>query len=186
MSERAQKGRRNRFQKAAYRPGEVRVGRAHVPELLVMARSGDVEDRLHAAKYLCPCHVRGRTQEIWAVVLRLMEDEDPRVRQAAWHQLEDGGVPTERGVLEALEARYRAEQDPAVLTFARFALGDRLAERERVALAAMRRPAPAMRGKCDFCGVRDARVRQDFETLIPTSAMPRPALICEACERAAA
>jgi hypothetical protein len=92
----------NRHQKAAYRPGEVRVSRAQIAELLVLAHSEDSDERLLAAKFLCPCHVRGRTEAIWQTVQALMGDADPRVRFAAWHTLEDGGVPRESGMLERL------------------------------------------------------------------------------------
>ena len=172
---------RNRHQKAAHRPGEKRVSRAQVDELLELSKSELAEDRLVAAKYLCPCHVRGRTDHIWNAVLGLMTDDDPRVRFAAWHTLEDGGVPGEAGVLEMLEARLRQETDPGVLGMASFAIGPLLAERDRRDLSLMRRPAPQMRGKCDFCGERGVAVERDFETMIPTADMPRPALICQRC-----
>jgi hypothetical protein len=177
---------RNRHQKAAYRPGERRVSRAQVRELLELASSDDAEERLVAAKFLCPCHVRGRDEEIWETVLTLMGDDDPRVRFAAWHTLEDGGVPREPGVLEMLEARLGRESDPGVLGMARFAIGPLLAERDRRDLTLMRRQAPPMRGKCDFCGERDVAVERDFETLIPTADLPRPALICQRCAAPAA
>jgi len=41
---------RNRFQKAAFRPGEARVSRAQVAELMTLARSDDADERLIAAK----------------------------------------------------------------------------------------------------------------------------------------
>ncbi|HEX3408614.1 MAG TPA: hypothetical protein VHS81_15380 [Caulobacteraceae bacterium] len=98
---------RNRHQKAAFRPGEARVSRSQVAELLGLARSGDVEERLVAAKYLCPCHVRGRAEPIWQTVLGLMADGDPRVRFAAWHTLEDGGVPARTACRSGWKARSK-------------------------------------------------------------------------------
>jgi len=177
---------RNRHQKAAFRPGERRVNRAQVAELLTLATSGDADERLVAAKFLCPCHVRGRTEVIWQAVLQLMADADPRVRFAAWHTLEDGGVPGERGVLERLEAVLAGEADPKVRGIAATAIGPLVAERERGELVRMRRPEFLRRGKCDFCGARDAPVREDFETRIPTDGFPRAALICRSCAAAAA
>jgi hypothetical protein len=177
---------RNRHQKAAYRPGERRVSRAQVRELLELARSDDAEERLVAAKFLCPCHVRGRDEQIWEAVLTLMGDDDRRVRFAAWHTLEDGGVPKEPGVLEMLEARLAQESDPGVLGMARFAIGPLLAQRDRRDLDLMRRPATQMRGKCDFCGERDVVVRTDLETRIPTGGLSRAALICRRCDAPAA
>lgn len=180
------KPQRNRYQKAAYRPGERRVSRAQAAELVELARSADAEERLVAAKFLCPCHVRGRNEEIWETVLTLMADDDRRVRFAAWHTLEDGGVPNEAGVLEMLEARLDRESDPGVVGIARLAIGPLLAERDRRDLGLMRRPATQMRGKCDFCSERGLAVERDFETMIPTADLPRPALICERCREPAA
>jgi len=172
---------RNQAQKAAFRPGEARVTRAQVAELLTLARSGDVEERLVAAKYLCPCHVRGRTETIWQTVLWLMADADPRVRFAAWHTLEDSGVPGEAGVLERLETALEGEADPKVRGIAMLAVGPLLAERDRRELGRMRRLEFARRGKCDFCGERDAFVREDFDTRIPTAGLSRAALVCRGC-----
>jgi hypothetical protein len=172
---------RNRHQKAAFRPGEARVSRAQVAELMALAKSADADQRLVAATYLCPCHVRGRTEAIWQTVLALMADADPRVRFAAWHTLEDGGVPREAGVLERLQAALEAEADPKVGGIAGLAIGPLIAERQRAELGRMRRLDFAQRGKCDFCGQRDVPVRQDLETSIPTAGLSRPALICRAC-----
>ena len=172
---------RNRHQKAAHRPGVRRVSRAQVAELLELARSDAADERLTAATYLCPCHVRGRTEPIWQAVLSLMADADPRVRFAAWHTLEDGGVPREEGVLERLQTALAGEADPKVRGIAELTIGPLIAERERAELGRMRRLEFAERGKCDFCGARDTPVRRDLDTPIPTAGLSRPALICRAC-----
>ena len=177
---------RNRFQKAAVRPGEMRVSRAQVAELLELARSDDADARLTAATFLCPCHVRGRTEPIWQAVLGLMADADPRVRFAAWHTLEDGGVPREAGVLERLQAALEGEADPKVRGIAELTLGPLIAERARAELGRMRRLEFAQRGNCDFCGARDVAVRRDLETSIPTAGLSRAALVCRSCAAAAA
>jgi hypothetical protein len=172
---------RNRHQKAAFRPGDARVSRAELAELLALSRSDDADERLTAATFLCPCHVRGRTEPIWQAVLNLMADADPRVRFAAWHTLEDGGVPGEEGVLERLEAALDGEADPKVRGMAELVIGPLLAERDRRELGRMRRMDIGRRGKCDFCGMRDVIVREDFETRIPTAGLSRAALICRSC-----
>lgn len=177
---------RNRHQKAAFRPGERRVTRAQVDELMTLATSADAEARLVAATLLCPCHVRGRTEPIWQAVLGLMADKDPRVRFAAWHTLEDGGVPSEAGVLERLEAALAGEADAKVRGIANLAIGPLLAERDRGQLARMRRPDFQQKGKCDFCGERGVPVREDYETRIPTAGFPRAALVCRSCAAGAA
>jgi hypothetical protein len=163
----------------------MRVTRAQVAELLALARSREADERLVAARYLCACHVRGRTEAIWQAVLALMADADPRVRFAAWHTLEDGGVPREAGVLELLEAALEVEADPKVRVMATSVIGPHIAERDRRELGRMRRLEFIRRGRCDFCGERDVPAREDLETRIPTAGLPRSALICRRCSASA-
>jgi hypothetical protein len=174
----------NKHQKAAHKPGEVQVSRSTVAELIELSCSAEAEDRLHAAKYLCPCHVQGRVDEAWAALYRMMEDADPRVRQQAWHALEDGGVPNDDAALAKLEQLYQNERDAKVRKFAHMLIGKTLAARQQVELTrqtlALRR-APLPRGKCDFCGATDVPVQRDLNTTIPTSGLPRAALICASC-----
>ena len=42
------------------------------------------------------------------------------------------------------------------------------------------------RGKCDFCGRTNARVRREIETEIPSVEGSRLAMICESCDKVAA
>ncbi|HTX48209.1 MAG TPA: HEAT repeat domain-containing protein [Caulobacteraceae bacterium] len=177
---------RNKYQRAAHRPGERRVSRSQVPELLELSRSDDVEERLIAAKYLCPCHTRGSLPEVWSAIYRMMEDADARVRFAAWHTLEDGGLPPEPEARARLEELYHRERDRKVRRMAEIRLGPILAGRRRQALMAMQRATGRLRGKCDFCGERDLAVERDLDTMIPTDTLPRPALICQRCAGASA
>jgi hypothetical protein len=175
---------RNRHQKRAHRPGEARVSRSQVGELLQLSRSEKADERLTATKFLCPCHIRGRIPEVWSAIFRLMEDPEARVRFAAWHTLEDGGLPPEPDGLARLELLLDREGDPKVRRFAELIIGPALAERRRLEQASLRflgRSAGRLRGKCDFCGERDIAVERDLETMIPTSSFPRPALICQGC-----
>ena len=179
---------KNKHQKAAHRPGEAKVSRAQVGELLQLSCSVDADERLTAAKFMCPCHIRGRIPEVWSAIYRLMEDEDRRVRFAAWHTLEDGGLPGEPEALARLEQLLHQETDPKVRAFARRLIGAALAERDRQEWARMRlsaKPVSSLRGKCDFCGARDLAVDRDLDTMIPTTTLPRPALICRRCAGAA-
>ena len=50
---------RNKHQKAAHRPGEVKVSRAQVGELLELSCSADADERLTAAKFMCPAIFAG-------------------------------------------------------------------------------------------------------------------------------
>ncbi len=90
--ERKQKGM-NKHQKAMFQPGEHRLRRDDIEELLVLSQSDDAEERLEAAEHLCPCHVRTHIDAVQQAVFRMMEDPDVRVRSAAWHTLKGGGVP---------------------------------------------------------------------------------------------
>lgn len=176
----------NKHQKKAHKPGEVQVSRAQIAELLELSCSADAEDRLHAAKYLCPCHVQTRIPAVWEALFRMMEDEDPRVRQQAWHALEDGGVPTDAAAFAKLEQIYHNEQNAKVRRFAHDLIGKKLAERQQIEqtrqmLAA--RSTPNQRGKCDFCGATNVPVTRDLHTTIPTGGLPRAALVCVACAR---
>lgn len=174
----------NNHQKRAHRPGEIKVDRIQIAELLELSCSADAEDRLHAAKYLCPCHVQTRIPAVWEALFRMMADDDPRVRQQAWHALEDGGVPTDEASFAKLEQLYHAEQEPKVRRFAQSIIGKELAARQQVELtrqALAVRPAPKQRGKCDFCGATNVPVTRDLNTTIPTGGLPRAALVCASC-----
>jgi HEAT repeats len=172
----------NKHQKAVYRVGERRVGRDEIPKLLEMSRSADVEERATAAQFLCPCHVRRRIEAVWEALYRLLEDPDVGVRRAAWHTLEDGGRPDDPALDAILERVLRDDSDPQVLAFARKLAGPRR-EKERVIATLAARPQVKQRGRCDFCGERNVPVDRDLETMIPTDDLPRPALICERCQK---
>ncbi len=174
----------NKHQKAAHRPGEVKVSREEIGELLVMACSSEAEDRLHAAKYLCPCHVQARIPAVWEALFRMMTDDDRRVRYQAWHALEDGGLPNEPEALARLEQLYATETDEKVRKFAWMIIGKTMTERkthEQMRQHLSTRPTPKQRGKCDFCGEANVPVTRDLSTTIPTSSLPRAAWVCGAC-----
>src|SRR5262245_27922404 len=99
-------------QKAAHKVGEVRVSRAQIADLLELSRSHKTQERLLASTFLCPCHVKARIPVVWEALYRLMTDADPRVRLAAWHTLEDGGLPSDRTIFARLEELFTKETDP--------------------------------------------------------------------------
>src|SRR4051794_3393705 len=120
----------NKHQKAVRRVGEPRVGRDQIEELLQQSRSEEPEERLVAAQFLCPCHVRRRLEPVWDALYRLLEDPDVRVRRAAWHTLEDGGHPEDPSLDAILDRALKQETDPQVLRFAQHLAGPRK-DRER-------------------------------------------------------
>ncbi|HLK60094.1 MAG TPA: HEAT repeat domain-containing protein [Chthonomonadaceae bacterium] len=177
---------RNKHQKAAHKIGERHVSKEQVAELLEMSVSDNAEDRLAAAENLCPCHVRTRIPAVWEALYRMMQDSDPRVRQAAWHTIEDGGRPNDEAGERELERIYQAETHPKVKKFAELTLTKVLGPRRDKDMAALwlaGRPEIKQRGKCDFCGETDVFVTYERNTLIPAADTPRPALICEACTK---
>ena len=176
---------RNRHQKAARRPGEERVGREMVEELLQLSRSPDPAEREHAASFLCPCHVRRRIEEVWDALFRMMEDEDVRVRRAAWHTLEDGGKPDDPRLDRLVDRLSRTETDDRVRSFVDMFSGRRR-KRAEVEFRLAGRSEFDQRGKCDFCGRDGQRVRRDLETLIPANGTSRAGLVCQSCVREAA
>jgi HEAT repeat protein len=170
----------NRHQKAAHKVGEKRLGADELPRLLVMAESQDPEERLTAAEFLCPCHVRRRVEAAWDALYRLLVDPDVRVRRAAWHTLEDGGRPEDPALDAILKRTLAEETDSRVLSFAKQVAGPRARQADAVE-AALSRPVKRDRGRCDFCGEDDRFVEWETTTMIPTSGLPRVALICDAC-----
>jgi hypothetical protein len=131
---------------------------------------------------MCPCHVRRRIEAVWQALYRLLEDEDVRVRRAAWHTLEDGGRPDDPALDTILERVLRTDTDPQVLGFARKTAGPRQ-DKELVLARLAGRPLIRERGRCDFCGDRNVPVERDLETMIPTGDLPRAALICDRCAK---
>lgn len=177
---------RNKHQKAAHKKGEPQVSRETVSELLEMACSLDAEDRLFAAEFLCPCHVKGRIPEVWQALYRMMEDEDWRVRRAAWHTLEDGGLPNDPEMFALLEKIYQKEPDTKVKKFAYSIIGKELEARKEKEMALLHlaaRPPVRQRGKCDFCAASNVFVEYQFDTMIPTGDLPRAAMICDTCAK---
>lgn len=177
----------NKYQKAARKPGEIKVSKEAIADLLTMACSIDPADRLHAAQYLCPCHVQARIPAVWEALFRMMADEDRRVRQQAWHALEDGGLSSEPEAMTRLEQLYAQETDPKVRKFAWALIGKTIAERqtrEDMHQLLATKPISRTRGKCDFCGESNVWIERDLNTTIPTASLPRAVLICTRCAAA--
>jgi hypothetical protein len=170
----------NKFQKAAHKVGEQRVDRETINDLLELSRSEKAEERETAAQYLCPCHVRRRIEEVWEALYRMLEDEDARVRRAAWHTLEDGGRPEDPKLDEILERTLKNETDRTVRNFAEKVSGPRK-DKELAIMKMTPRSGPKRRGKCDFCGQSNVFVELDPDTMIPSGSDTRAALVCEKC-----
>ena len=174
----------NKHQKAIFRPGEHRVRLEDIAYYLTLAASDDADERLEAANNLCPCHVRKPIDEVQTAIFRMMEDPDARVRQAAWHTLEDGGVPDDPRLDPIFERAVANETNRAIRHFIAEFAEPRLREKQRVEQTRHERAGSlfTQRGKCDFCGESNVPVKPDYETEIGANAATRRlALICEPC-----
>jgi hypothetical protein len=174
----------NKHQKAARRCGEPRVNAPEVAELLRCAESDDADDRLLAARWLCPCHVRRPDDAVSTALHRLMEDADVRVRRAAWHTIEDGGGGATLDVQAIADRVWERETDAQVRQFIEEFCGSPL-ERRRASDRAAVAPVVAEIGRCDFCGASSVRVATDYDTPIPTDTRggTRAAKICMTCRQ---
>ena len=174
----------NKHQKAMFQPGEKRLRGDEIEALLLLSQSDDAEERLEAAENLCPCHVRTQIDDVQWAVFRMMEDEDVRVRAAAWHTLEDGGVP-DAPALDGIFARAveRLDAEPSRLTrrFIEMFAVPHVRGKAEMEFQRAQRSDFAQRGKCDFCGESDVAVKADYETEIGEGVSRRLALVCERC-----
>jgi hypothetical protein len=82
--------------------------RAH---LIAACAVGSDADRQHALRNLCTCHVQADDDEVWATLVRMLDDPVVRVRAEALHAVTDS-TPASRveTVVAALEA-HRDEDD---------------------------------------------------------------------------
>ena len=156
------------------------MSREDIAELLCLSQSADPEERIVAATYMCPCHVRHRNEEVWTALYRMMEDADARVRRRAWHTLEDGGCPTDPAFEPIVRRALQTETDRQVLGFAR-RFAEPYRENDVVAIKRAESPAGKRTGKCDFCGRTRVPVMQEYDTEIPADGMTRAAWICDDC-----
>ena len=171
---------RNKYQKLAFRKGEDRLSKEEITAYLEMADSVDSGERLQAAKRLCPCHVRTRIDDVTVALYRMLEDSDNAVRAAAWHTLEDGGVPDDPALEEIILRVDRSETDRKVRGFVDQFSPPLKRKRDR-AIDLSSKPLYTRMGKCDFCGRSGVAVKQDFATEIPDGRSLRLSLICKEC-----
>ncbi|MCZ6633776.1 MAG: HEAT repeat domain-containing protein [bacterium] len=172
----------NAHQKKAHKIGENRIRWDEIPHYLELAESDNPKDRLEAAANLCPCHVRKPIPEVQQALYRLMEDPDPKVRDRAFHTLEDGGIPNDLQIDAILERALQSKTDGNMIRehIPKYVRAHKHKERTKFAIAA--RSEYNQTGKCDFCGQTNVKVKTDFDTEIPESGHMRFALICESCD----
>ena len=114
----------------------------------------------------------------------MLEDDDLKVRRAAWHTLEDGGKPDDPALDEIIERTLQRDTDRQVLNFARqFAKGRKRCKEIEFEVAVISDFVD--RGKCDFCGEASVPIKKDFETELDVGSSRRFAMVCEPCDKAA-
>lgn len=87
--------------------GEGRIPRDEIDGLLELSRSQESKDRQLACRNLCTCHVRADDDRVWARLLELLSDPDPRVRGDVLHAITDSTpAPRVPAVIQALESRH--------------------------------------------------------------------------------
>ena len=175
----------NKYRRRAVKKGELHVSGAEISRWVELSRSKDPNERLEAANYLCPCHVRKRIGEVWDALFRLLEDPDVGVRKAAFHTVEDGGDISDPALVPIFERVVENETDPKLRKrIERFLRDRRKKEQEREDFIQHVRFVVGdypERDKCDFCG-EVGPVQKDFDTTIPGSNGARVALICKSCD----
>ena len=171
----------NRLQKRAFKAGEQRISGSEISRYVDLSKSENPKDRLEAAENLCPCHVRRRIDEVWDALYAMLEDPDEKVRRAAYHTLEDGGRPDDPKLTEIFERAWETESNKAIRGYlTKFFEGRK--EREFVEAEAQSVSPYHGRGKCDFCGCTNVKVRHDLDTEIAVKGDTRAALICASCD----
>jgi hypothetical protein len=177
----------NKHKRKALKMGEPRVSGDEIWRLVELSKSDDPVDRIEAADKLCPCHVRRRIDEVWEALYRMLEDPDLRVRKKAFHTLAEnhGGNPDDPALSEVYERVMANETNKKILKRVQNKLKQQETEaRDRADLAREAEysaGAHPERGKCDFCG-GDGSVKRDYDTPIPDSGGPRPAMVCRRCD----
>lgn len=161
--------------------GEKRVRGDEIWAYVELSKSEDSEDRLEAAKNLCPCQVKRRIDEVLDALYRMMQDPDVAVRRASYFTLEDGGILDDPELRAIYASAWATETDKQVLGFLKeFDVGKD--KRERVEMNATVVSKYAVKGKCDFCGETKVSVRADSNTEIPDGGSRRLVLLCETCD----
>jgi hypothetical protein len=88
-----------------------RTPKAARSQLIEACAEDDASTRQHALRNLCTCHVQADDDDVWATLVRMLDDPVVRVRAEALHAVTDSTPASRVGtVVTALEAR-RNEPD---------------------------------------------------------------------------
>ena len=170
----------NRFQKENFRRGERRLRWKEVQHYLKLADSEQAPDRIEAMENLCPCHVRQRIDDVWAALYRGWQDEELKVRQAAWHTWEDGGQPNDPNLYPIMVEIAKTESNPKLREQAqKIVKSVQVVEDKKQTLSKQR--YHYFTGKCDWCGHSAAEVAYLYDSDIQIGATVRLAQAGDDC-----
>ncbi|EGC31967.1 hypothetical protein DICPUDRAFT_57393 [Dictyostelium purpureum] len=76
-------------------------------QYLSLTRSSDSRVRLLTLRSMCPCKVKADIDQLWDRIIEMSQDDDPKVRYQAMHNLCDGSpIWREESVIRALEGMH--------------------------------------------------------------------------------
>ncbi|HIB91875.1 TPA: hypothetical protein EYO57_32600 [Candidatus Poribacteria bacterium] len=172
---------KNGFQRRQFRRGERRLRSDEVKHYLALADSEDPQDQIEAMENLCPCHVRKQIDVVWEALYRGLQDRALKVRQAAWHTLEDGGRPNDSKLYLIMVELTNTETNPKLKQQAtKLVQAVQIVEDKKQDLSGQRHHY--FTGKCDWCGDSIAKVCQLYDSELEIEGTVRLAQVCDGCQ----
>ena len=148
---------KNGFQRRQFGRGECRLRGNELASYLAMANSENPKERLEAMKNLCPCHIRKRFDAVWDALYRGLQDIDLKVRQAAWHTLEenhDGRLNAPK-LYPLMVEISKNEENPKLRQNAKSIVGNAQSQKQNIEDKKhdfLGKRSNYFQGKCDWCG----------------------------------
>ena len=136
-----------------------------------------------AMQNLCPCHVRKRIDAAWDALYCGLQDSDLKVRQAAWHTLEEnhGGRRDDPKLYPIMVEIAETEVDPKLRQSANSIIKKvQTVEEKKQDLLGQRHHY--FTGKCDWCGDSTAKVCQLYDSKLEIEGTVRLAQVCDDCQ----
>ena len=174
---------KNGFQRRQFQRGERRLRGDEVKHYLALADSDNPKERLEAMQNLWPCHVRKRIDAAWDALYCGLQDSDLKVRQAAWHTLEEnhGGRRDDPKLYPIMVEIAETEVDPKLRQSANSIIKKvQTVEEKKQDLLGQRHHY--FTGKCDWCGDSTAKVCQLYDSKLEIEGTVRLAQVCDDCQ----
>ena len=177
---------KNGLQRRQFGRGERRLRGNELTSYLAMANSEDPKERLEAMKNLCPCHVRKRVDAAWDALYSGLQDIDLKVRQAAWHTLEEnhGGRPNDPKRYPLMVEISKTEVNPKLRQNAKSIVRNAQSQKQNIEDKKhdlLGKRSNYFQGKCDWCGDSSAEVDFLYDSEIQIGTTVRLAQACDTC-----